>query len=182
MRIVAGKAKNKKIKSQKGHMVRPTMEKIKDALFNILQPHLADAVFLDLYSGTGNIALEAISRGVKRAVMIEHNNAAVKIIIENVNNIGFSDQCRAYKNDALRAIEILEKKNETFDIIFMDPPYTGEYNGKTIKKVDDCKILKKDGLLISEHYVKERLDDKIGNLKKIEERAYGDKILTFYSY
>ena len=105
MRIVAGEVKNHKIKSQKGHMVRPTLERVKESLFGIVNPYIDNAVFLDLFSGTGNIALEALSRGAKRAVMIEHNEEAVKVIIENVNNLGLEDRCRAYRNDVFRAIE-----------------------------------------------------------------------------
>lgn len=182
MRIIAGDAKNKRIKSQKGHMVRPTMARIKEALFNIIKPYISDASFLDLYSGTGSIALEALSRGAKRAIMIEKNNDALKIIIQNVNSMGFEDRCRAYRNEADRAIEILEKKREKFDIIFMDPPYTQEFCEKSIKKVESTDILKKDGILIAEHHLHERLPEEIGELKKVDERDYGGKVLSFYTY
>lgn len=163
-------------------MVRPTMARIKEALFNIIKPYVNDAVFLDLFSGTGSIALEALSRGAKRAVMIEKNSDALKIIIENVNNMGFSDRCRAYKNEAVRAIEILDRKREKFDIIFMDPPYTQEFCEETIKKIEASDILKKTGILIAEHHMHERLEDTIGELKKVDERDYGGKVLSFYTY
>lgn len=181
MRIIAGTAKNKKIKSQSGHNVRPTLERVKESLFSILQPYINDSVFLDLYGGTGSIALEAISRGAKRAIIIEKNGEAIRIIIKNVNNLGFEDKCRAYKNEVIRAIEILSNKRETFDIIFMDPPYKDEVCKEVIEKISNFNLLKENGLIIAEHHIKEKLPEIIGKFKKIDERKYSGKILTFYS-
>ena len=121
------------------------MSRVKEAIFDIIKPYLEDAKFLDLFSGTGNMALEALSRGVKRAVMIEKNKDAVSIIIENVNSMGFEDRCRAYKNEVNRAIEILSRKREIFDIIFIDPPYKEELCTETITKIDTFKILSERG-------------------------------------
>ncbi len=182
MRIVAGEAKNRKIKSQNTHNVRPTMERVKESLFSIITSYIEGAVFLDLYSGTGNIALEAISRGAKRAVMIEGNPEALKIIIENVNNMKFQDRCRAYRNDVMRAIEILGNKRESFDIIFMDPPYKENLCGATINKILENGLLKKTGILIAEHFIKEDMPEEIGELKKTDERKYGNKVITFYGF
>ncbi|BDU50250.1 16S rRNA (guanine(966)-N(2))-methyltransferase RsmD [Haliovirga abyssi] len=181
MRIIAGTAKNKRIKSQSGHNVRPTLERVKESLFSILQPYINDSVFLDLYGGTGSIALEALSRGAKRAIIIEKNGEALRIIIENVNSLGFEDRCRAYRNEVLRAIEILSNKRETFDIIFMDPPYKDEVCEEVIAKILDSNLLEENGLIIAEHHIKEKLPDVIGKLNKIDERKYSGKVLTFYS-
>lgn len=182
MRIIGGNAKNKKIMSQKGQMVRPTLARIKESLFEIIKPYIEDSIFLDLFSGTGSIALEALSRGAKRAVMIEKNNEALRIIIQNVESMNFSDKCRAYKNDAQRAIEILAKKNESFDIIFLDPPYKEELCTIVIEKISKEKILKNGGIIIAEHHISEKLADKIDEFNKIDERVYSGKVMTFYSY
>ena len=133
MKIIAGDAKNKRIKSRKGTDTRPTLGSMKESLFSIIAPYVPDSVFLDLFSGSGSISLEALSRGAKRAVMIEKDTEALKYIIENVNSLGYEDRCRAYKNDVLRAVEILGRKGEKFDIIFMDPPYKEEVCTKVIK-------------------------------------------------
>jgi 16S rRNA (guanine(966)-N(2))-methyltransferase RsmD len=138
--------------------------------------------FLDLFSGTGNMALEALSRGAKRAVMIEKNGEAVSVIIENVNSMGFEDRCRAYKNEASRAVEILSRKREIFDIIFMDPPYKEELCTETIMLIDKCQILSERGIVLAEHHEKEKLTDEIGKLKKIDERNYGGKVISIYTY
>lgn len=120
---------------------------MKESLFSIIAPYVPDSVFLDLFSGSGSISLEALSRGAKRAVMIEKDTEALKYIIENVNTLGYEDRCRAYKNDALRAIEILGRKGEKFDIIFMDPPYKEEICTRVIKAIEKMGYLQMADLL-----------------------------------
>ena len=181
MRIIAGEAKNRIIKTRKGFDTRPTLESVKESLFSIIAPYIEGSVFLDLFSGSGSISLEAISRGAKRAVMIEKDGEALKYIIENIDNLAFSDRCRAYKNDVIRAIEILGRKNEKFDIIFMDPPYQDNVTKKVLKAIDKANILAEDGLIICEHHLLEDLEDNIASFRKTDERKYNKKILTFYT-
>ena len=182
MRIIAGEAKNRIIKTRKGFDTRPTLESVKESLFSIITPYIEGSVFLDLFSGSGSISLEAISRGAKRAVMIEKDGEALKYIIENIDNLGFSDRCRAYKNDVIRAIEILGRKNEKFDIIFLDPPYKENISVKTIKKIFECEILDENGIIISEHGVYEKMPEKIEKFVKYDERDYNKKIVSFYNF
>ena len=182
MRIVAGKLKNRKIYSREGRDTRPTLERIKEAIFSILGEQIENARFLDLYSGTGNIAIEALSRGAKRAVMIEKDKEALRIIIENINNLNLADNCRAYKNDVFRAIEILGRKNEKFDIIFMDPPYQDNVTKKVLKAIEKAEILADDGLIICEHHLLEELEDKVYCFTKTDERKYNKKVITFFTY
>ena len=181
MRIIAGEAKNRIIKTRKGFDTRPTLESVKESLFSIIATYIEGSVFLDLFSGSGSISLEAISRGAKRAVMIEKDGEALKYIIKNIDNLAFSDRCRAYKNDVIRAIEILGRKNEKFDIIFMDPPYQDNVTKKVLKAIDKANILAEDGLIICEHHLLEDLEDNIASFRKTDERKYNKKILTFYT-
>lgn len=181
MRIIAGDAKNKRIKSRKGTDTRPTLGSMKESLFSIIAPYVEGSIFLDLFSGSGSISLEALSRGAKRAIMIEKDAEALKYIIENVNNLGYDDRCRAYKNDVFRAIEILGRKGEKFDIIFMDPPYKDEVCTKVLHSIQKHKLLAEDGLIICEHHVFEEMETEIGEFKKVDERKYGKKCITFYT-
>ena len=181
MRIIAGEAKNRIIKTRKGFDTRPTLESVKESLFSIIAPYVENSVFLDLFSGSGSISLEAVSRGAKRAVMIEKDGEALKYIIENIDNLGFTDRCRAYKNDVVRAVEILGRKKEKFDIIFMDPPYQDNITTKVLKAIDKADILANDGLIICEHHLFEDLEDNIGAFRKTDERKYNKKILTFFT-
>lgn len=181
MRIIAGDAKNKVIKSRKGLDTRPTLGSMKESLFSIIAPYIKDCVFLDLFSGSGSISLEALSRGAKRAIMIEKDSEALKFIIENINSLGYEDRCRAYKNDAIRGIEILGRKNEKFDIIFMDPPYRDEICTKVLRAIEKNGILAQDGLIICEHHIFEEMDEVIGEFRKADERKYGKKCISFYT-
>ena len=166
MRIIAGEAKNRIIKTRKGFDTRPTLESVKESLFSIIAPYIEGSIFLDLFSGSGSISLEAISRGAKRAVMIEKDGEALKYIIENIDNLGFSDRCRAYKNDVLRAIEILFNKKEKFNIIFMDPPYKENLVMQTLEKLSKFDILDDEGIIICEHGKYEKLDNFIESIIK----------------
>ena len=181
MRITSGTLKNRKIKSRGGKETRPTLERIKEAIFSIIGDKITDARFLDLYSGTGNMAIEALSRGASRAVMIEQDKEALRIIIDNVNDLKLDGKCRAYKNDVIRAIEILGRKNEKFDIIFMDPPYQDNVTKKVLKAIEKANILTEDGVIICEHHLLEDLEDNIASFRKTDERKYNKKILTFYT-
>ncbi|CAM3453747.1 16S rRNA (guanine(966)-N(2))-methyltransferase RsmD [Pseudostreptobacillus hongkongensis] len=180
MRITSGYLKNRVILSRIGKETRPTLERVKEAIYSIISDKIIDAKFLDLYSGTGNMSFEAISRGASRAIMIEKDKEALRVIIENVNNLKLEDVCRAYKNDVLRAIEILENKNEKFDVIFMDPPYKDNITHKTLKKISDHNLLDDNGIIICEHGKYEKLENNIGDFVKYDEREYNKKIVTFY--
>ena len=166
MRITAGMLKNRKIKSREGRETRPTLERIKEAIFSIIGEQVVEAKFLDLYSGTGNMAIEALSRGAGRAVMIEQDKEALRIIIENINNLSLENKCRAYKN-------------EKFDIIFMDPPYKENISAQTIEKISESNILSEEGIIISEHSTYEKLENTIGKFVKYDERDYNKKIIFF---
>lgn len=181
MRIIAGEAKGKRIECRKGNETRPTQDSVKEALFSIIAPYIPDARFLDLFSGTGNIALEALSRGAKRAIMIEKEQEALRYIIKNINNLGYEEKARAYKNDVSRAIEILGRKGEKFDIIFMDPPYKDEICEKVMRIISKNKVLAENGLIICEHHMFEELGDIVEEFKKSDERRYGKKVVTFYT-
>ncbi len=180
MRITSGILKNKRIKSREGQETRPTLERIKEAIFSIISDKIEGSRFLDLYAGTGNMSLEALSRGARRAILIEKEQEAIRVIIDNINDCKMEDKSRAYKNDVLRAIEILSRKNEKFDIIFLDPPYKENLSIKTIKHISDYNIIESEGIIISEHSVYEKMPNEIGKLIKYDERNYNKKIITFY--
>ena len=182
MRIIAGTLKNRRIKSREGRETRPTLERIKEAIFSIIGEKVTGAKFLDFYSGTGNVTFEALSRGAERAIMIEEDKDALRVIIENVNHLGVENKCRAYKNDVFRAAEILARKNEKFDIIFLDPPYKENISTKTIEKISEENLLEKDGIIISEHSTYEKMADNIGNFVKYDERDYNKKVVSFYRF
>jgi len=180
MRIIAGTRKGRTLKSKKGTETRPTLGVLREALFSILAARIPGSVFLDLFSGSGAMALEALSRGAARAVMIESDPEALSIIIENTNTLGFAESCRAYKNDVFRALSILGRKGEKFDLIFMDPPYTEELCKRVVENIARHKVLAPGGLIVCEHHKGEKLPSNIKNFHQTSEREYRNKVFTFY--
>ena len=125
MRVIAGSARRLLLKTPKGLETRPTSDQIKETLFNILMPYLYDANFLDLFSGSGGIGIEALSRGCKSAVFVENSKAALKCIEDNIKNTHFEELSTVYPMDVFSALNQLELKT-VFDVVFMDPPYNKE--------------------------------------------------------
>jgi 16S rRNA (guanine966-N2)-methyltransferase len=151
LRVIAGSARGHNLKAPKGIETRPTTDKIKESLFNIIAPDLYESSFLDLYSGTGAIGIEALSRGAKKAVFIDKSPICKNIIEENLlhtklNHLGIIYQC-----NVISGLDILREKKDTFDIIFMDPPYGQNIVFETINKISEYILLNDSGYIIIEH-------------------------------
>lgn len=149
MRVIAGSARRLLLKTPKGLETRPTSDQIKETLFNILMPYLYDAKFLDLYSGSGGIGIEALSRGASHCVFVENSKPALKCIEENIKTTHFSDVSTVYPMDVLSALNQLEGR-ETFDIIFMDPPYNHEYERFVLERLSASSLINDDSLIVFE--------------------------------
>lgn len=149
MRVIAGSAKHFNLKSLKGNDIRPTTDKIKETLFNILMPYVYDCNFLDLFAGTGAIGIEALSRGAKKAVFAENNKMAVKCINENLEHTRLIDRAEVFCMDAVSLIKT-HKINDKYDIIFIDPPYYEKYYKPTLDAIKNSDILADDGMVILE--------------------------------
>ncbi len=182
MRVIAGTAKGRIIKSPTHKGVRPTSDKIKGAVFNIIGPYLDEKKFLDLFAGSGSMGIEALSRGADYCVFIEKNAECVKIIKENLKISVFLGQTQVVKMDVVRGLNFLHKKEFLFDYIFMDPPYFKSFYVPVLEEIVEKKILKKDGTLIVEHYKDIILPEKIKSLTQKWIRKYGDTRLSFYTY
>lgn len=123
MRVIAGKARSLLLKTIEGMDTRPTTDRTKETLFNVLSPEIADCRFLDLFAGSGAIGIEALSRGAKSACFVEQSQKAADCIEENLKFTRLGENARVLRKDVLSALRLLEHENEPFDIIFMDPPY-----------------------------------------------------------
>lgn len=149
MRIIAGTARSMPLKTIEGLDTRPTTDRIKETLFNILQTEVPGSVFLDLFSGSGSIALEAVSRGAKKAVLVENSRKAAACIQDNINFTKFNSSCDLKIMDALSALRMLERRY-VFDIIYMDPPYGKGLEQEVLEYLKDSSVLNSDTLLIIE--------------------------------
>lgn len=150
MRVIAGRARRIQLTSPQGLQTRPTTDRIKETLFNIIQEYLADARFLDLFSGSGAIGIEAVSRGAKEAVLVENNKAALDAIAENIEKTNFEDECKVMSMDCMGAMKVLSARCEPFDVIFMDPPYDQNYEKDILQYLSASNLLNEEALVIFE--------------------------------
>lgn len=181
-RIIAGENKGMILIAPKGDRTRPTTDKVKEALFSIIQARVPNASFLDLFAGSGQMGLEALSRGASKAVFVEKNRQSIEVIKENVNKARRVDVSEIVSGDIGSALRRITEKQETFDIIFMDPPYQEAKNMLSVVAchLSKCDILSKDGILIIEHASDEIFDETVINLTLSRRCKYGSTMLTFY--
>jgi len=177
MRIIGGKIKGRKLSSVKHQRIRPTSERVRESIFDILSFFVKGANVLDLFSGTGALGIEALSRGAKRVVFIEKSSKATKLLKENVNKLGLKEVTMILPLEIEKGLKNLSKKGEIFDIIFMDPPYDKGLIKPTLYKIIDFGILKKEGVIVVEHTARERPSPIFG-LEIIKEKHYGDTFIT----
>ena len=172
MRVIAGSAKRLQLKTLDGLDTRPTTDRIKETLFNMISPYLYDCRFLDLFAGSGGIGLEAVSRGAKKAVFVENSKKAAACIQENIRFTKFTSSCDLKCMDALSALRMLERRY-VFDIIFMDPPYGLGLEYEVLEHLKTSSILTEDTLII----VEESLDTDPYEMEK-----YGFQVTRVKEY
>ena len=149
MRVIAGSAKRLQLKTIEGMDTRPTTDRIKETLFNMISAYIADSNFLDLFSGSGAIGIEALSRGAACAVFVEQSKKAMECIKENLRYTKLADKAEVYETDVLNALNRLEGK-KTFDYIFMDPPYNQLHEKRVLEYLSNSTLLSADGIIIVE--------------------------------
>lgn len=148
MRVIAGSAKRIQLKTIKGLETRPTTDRIKETLFNMIAPWIGGCSFLDLFAGSGGIGIEALSRGAEEAVFVEKNRAAVSVIRENLKVTRLEEHAEVIQADVSAGLHRLSGRQ--FDYIFMDPPYQGKFENSTLKLIGELGLLRDDGMIIVE--------------------------------
>lgn len=167
---------SKKSKSR----LRPTTGKVREALFNILREDIKEALFLDLYAGTGAIGIEALRHGASEVIFVEASRSYVKDIQQSLQRYDISGRARIFNKKALSFIQWVGSKGQSFDIIFLDPPYHTDEVIKALNVIDKSDILRDNGMVIAEHFVKRQLPEEFDKLRKIKDYRYGDTVLSFY--
>jgi len=179
MRIISGEARGRHLQAPRGAATRPTADHVREALFNILGSAAGIAV-LDLFAGTGAVALEALSRGAARAVLVDNAEAAVRVIQANVATLGYQDRARVLRLDVLRALRLLEREGARFDLVFVDPPYEGAAAAATLAALGSGSLLAPDGLVVVEHDRWNQPAEQHGILSLGQRRKYGQTEVSFY--
>lgn len=152
MRVIAGTARSLPLKAPEGQNTRPTTDRIKETLFNMLQSHICDCIFVDMFSGSGGIGIEAISRGAKKAYFIENAPKAISCIEENLAFTKFADRAIVLKQDAYAALNSIDENQ--VDIIFMDPPYNQEHEKRILSMLGSMNYVTEDTLIVVEAELK----------------------------
>ncbi len=171
MRIISGKYKGKKLRGFNIEGTRPTMDRIKESLFGMIQTHIPNSIVLDLFAGSGALGLEAISNGAKKCYLIDKNIEAIKIIKENSQNI---DEDLKIMNIDYK--KFLKNTEEKFDIIFLDPPYKENQMDKSLRIIEERDLLNEKGIVICEY----EIGNPKTNLKLIKEKSYGPKKIKIF--
>ena len=172
MRVIGGEFRSRLLKSLPGLDVRPTPDRLRETLFNVLAPRIEGVVFADLYAGTGAVGIEALSRGAARAIFIEQNRAAVRVIRENLTELGLDARADVRQGQVTALISVVQA-----DIVFLDPPYRLEKEYETALEALGRKA---PGLVIVQHDVRTKLEEAYGPLKRVRVLKQGDNCLSFY--
>jgi 16S rRNA (guanine966-N2)-methyltransferase len=185
MRIIAGKYRSRILKSLKGLGLRPTSDRLRETLFNVLGPGVVGSRFLDVFAGTGAVGIEALSRSAAEVIFIENHPPAAKLIRRNLDSLGINSRAAILAVDALSGLEMLVSRcnssSPQIDYVFVDPPYAASVDyARTLEFLGSAKFLAPDALVIFEHHHKFQLPEQFGFLRRVRVLKQGDAVLTFF--
>lgn len=180
MRIVAGNFRSRVIQSVDGESTRPTLDKIKEAIFSRIGPYFDGGEMLDLFSGSGNMSLEAISRGMDHALMVDYHGLAISTIKKNIATLHAHEYCSVWKMEYHNALKKMVEEKRVFDLVYLDPPYINQHIRDILKYLDQHQLVKIGGDVICESLKDDCFDDVIGTLEKVKEVTYGITRITYY--
>ena len=178
MKVISGFLRGREIKGYTIDGTRPTMDRVKESMFAIIQNDIKDSVCLDLFAGTGNLGIEAISNGAQKCYFVDKNKIATKIIKENVTKFNIEDKCEIINKDYMDALDYFKENKIKFNIVFLDPPYDNHVITNIFKILYAKKLLKRDAIVVCE-YVDEQIDTEYFDIQK--ERKYGYKKVGIYT-
>ena len=181
MRVISGISKGRRLVAPKNQAVRPTSDRVKESIFNILGDGVAGKAVLDLFAGTGNLGIEALSRGAKKALFVEKGRQALRLIQKNLSQLGMKGRSEILPRDVSRAIGILERRGEPFDLILMDPPYEKGLIQETLSKLYSHRIYHKDSILVIEHDRREPIPEVVDGWTLSRQRKIGNTLISFLS-
>ena len=180
MRIISGIYRGFKLKEFSGRDIRPTPAMVRESLFDMFAAKIVDAEFLDLFSGTGAIGIEALSRGARKVTFVDHHPRAIQLIKENLSRIQHQDDSTVIQLDYLKALNHLDQQQSQFDIIFLDPPYHQDYIYKSLQAIDRGEVLKKNGFVVIQHPCEWEQKNNLNNIFFLKEKRYGKSGITIF--
>ena len=177
MRVISGSARGIVLKTPDGMLTRPTADRVKEALFSILQFNIPNAKVLDLFAGTGQLGIEALSRGAKHAIFVDQREDACKLVRENILKTKFQNCSQVIRSDYMA---YLKNCKEKFDIILLDPPYAEDFLENSLKMITEIDILQSGGIIVLERPVEKQLDVQIDGYNRSKDYKYGKTFLTLF--
>ncbi len=180
MRVIAGSAKGRRLTTLRTLALRPTPERVREALFNILGECIEGACMLDLFAGSGAVGLEALSRGACEVLFVEAHEPACRLIDKNLRDCGLHARATVWRADVLKALPALKTRGKAFDSIFLDPPYQTSLVEDALKQLGDGILLAPDGQVVAEHFFKRGLQERYRRLTRVRMTRFGDVALSFY--
>ena len=182
MRVVAGEYRGRKLSAVPGMATRPTTDKVKEAVFNIIGPYFDGGTSLDLYAGSGGLSIEGVSRGIERAVFVDRQLAAIKTIKKNIATTKHEDQFVVLKQDATRALHMLQSKGEHFDLIYLDPPYAKQQIVTDLTKMVELDLINPGAIVVAETNQEANLPEQLPGFSFKRRQDYGITVVTVYRY
>jgi len=180
VRIISGEFRGRKLKTPKGNRVRPTSDRAKETLFNLLGDRVEGAAFLDLFAGSGSVGLEAASRGAAEVVLVEKDSAVFALVRENLALCRSSERVTALLMDGAGSLDLFREQGRSFDMIFLDPPYRDPAAYGLIQRIDREGLLAPGGMLVAEHDRRRLLPEQEGSLARVRQKRIGDTVFSFY--
>ena len=182
LRIIGGNLKAKKLHSARGKVIRPTSDRLRESIFNILSFHVKQAIVLDLFAGTGALGIEALSRGAESAVFIDIHNGALSVIKRNIKACELENKAKIIKWDIIKNLNCIKSDKATFNLIFIDPPYNRRFLQPTLHNLRKVGSVKKGACLIIEHSLLEPIPLDFPEYELQNQRKYGKTLVSFLTY
>ncbi|WP_081704523.1 16S rRNA (guanine(966)-N(2))-methyltransferase RsmD [Sediminibacillus sp. JSM 1682029] len=181
MRVISGKYKGRQLDPVPNRLTRPTTDKVKEALFQIIGPFFQGGNCLDLFAGSGGLGIEALSRGMEKAVFVDKQPKAIRTIHDNLRTLALEDAAEVFRTDAFMAMKAAGRRGLQFDVIFLDPPYGKVSYEKLLEAVDTYHLATQKGLIVCEHENREKLPDQYAGFSRRQTEVYGSTTsITIY--
>ncbi|MBB6455007.1 16S rRNA (guanine966-N2)-methyltransferase [Salirhabdus euzebyi] len=183
MRVISGKYKGHPLKAVPGKNARPTTDKVKEAIFQVIGPYFDGGLSLDLFAGSGGLGIEALSRGVDKVIFVDKHPRSIQTIYENIKAVKEEERTEVYRTEAFRALKAASKRELVFDLVFLDPPYGKISFEQLFETLIQGNLVKQGSILVCEHTAEEALPEKIDKLEQFKKETYGSAIaVSIYRY
>jgi len=180
MRVISGEAKGRRLKAPTGDRIRPTADRVKETLFDILGERVQNARVLDLFAGTGSLGIEALSRGARSVLFVDEAGEAIRLISDNLERTEMGSRAEVWRSNALSALARLKKLGRQFEIVLLDPPYGYGHIESIMRRLRRVRLSSRRGLIVIEHDKRTELPERFGSMQRLDQRRFGDTTVSFY--